>query len=247
MVIPSKITTQQLTYLGELLRALSLWQISWPMMCLTHCSALLQKQELTLELQYDESFKNSYLRKRPGFLCKVWYHPIVCKFPSHTLLFSKVVMTGKHPQTVVKAREGWATPQNPTTFLTNLPGNDFSELSLSFCVCGSQMFNFDETARIIHQTCLCSQKCQGHSFNNLQVSWRTLKDGKPSPPCLVRHDLLTSGLSIGVVPARKWFQWWLPFIFSQKNKYKNIKLYNSVSPGIICSLSVNILPACVYI
>ena len=54
-------------------------------------------------------------------------------------------MTGKCKQTVgmVKGKEGWVTPQ--TSYFSNLPGNVFSELSLSFFVCDSQRFNSDET------------------------------------------------------------------------------------------------------
>lgn len=60
-------------------------------------------------------------------------------------------MTGKCQQTVgmVKGKEGWVTPQ--TSYFSNLPGNVFSELSLSFFVCDSQRFNSDETGMISHQ------------------------------------------------------------------------------------------------
>lgn len=133
---------------------------------LSHCSDLLQKHEPSLELQFDESFRNSVLQSWPGFLWKVFCYPgvfkFLCELTSQTVLSSEATVTGKYQQTMGrwKAEGGWAMPQT----------NSFPMLAGNILRINSQMLNIAETAKVIHQICLYSQKYQGYDFSNLGTS-----------------------------------------------------------------------------
>lgn len=48
--------------------------------------------------------------------------------------------------------------------------NSFSMLAGNILRINSQMLNIAETAKVIHQICLYSQKYQGYAFSNLGAS-----------------------------------------------------------------------------
>ena len=101
-----------------------------------------------------------------GFLWKVFCYPGVFKFlwelTSQTVLSSEATVTWKYQQTMgrLKAEGGWAMPQT----------NSFPMLVGNILRINSQMLNIAETAKVIHQICLYSQKYQGYDFSNLGTS-----------------------------------------------------------------------------
>lgn len=132
---------------------------------LSHCSDLLQKHEPSLELQNDEPFGNSVLQSWPGFLWKVLCYPGVFKFLCELTVTNCSLFWGNsywNQQTMgrLKAGGGWVMPQT----------NSFPMLAGDILRINPQMLNIAETAKIIHQLCLYSQKYQGYAFSNLVVS-----------------------------------------------------------------------------